>query len=72
MKRYSIRKRLIFSWFMVSVFTIGERYIPSIEFGSANANSVTSSEELNPLDGEQEQTGTWLTIEDIDGLFHTN
>lgn len=56
--KYSIKRRLIFCWFVVSSFTIGSNYLPDLSFSSANANEQESFTENN--ESQVEHISSWL------------
>jgi len=67
MKGYSIRKRLIFAWFLVSVTTLGQKYLPEINVTSARAGSLVSVESVSEPEVQDQEP--WLSMEDLVSLF---
>lgn len=61
LKKYSIRKRLIFSWFLVSLFTLGQKYLPNVQFTTAHAQSDEVNEKL--IHNGVHEEGSWISME---------
>jgi hypothetical protein len=67
LKKYSIRKRLIFSWFLVSLFTLGQKYLPSMQLTSAHALSNEVGETHAKTEVHEE--GSWISKEYFSNLI---